>query len=515
MTQGRTECPPNEGGLDKSGAEQLPLVYLGHDLRAALAEMQAGIRLVQQLDLPESAQQLLKRCGATGDVLDRLIDQSVLVCLGQGKPDLTSPRTIRVEDLLANLSDRWAGLCAESGHVFQMWPSPDLPRSFHIDTTALDRILTNLLTNALTHTPPCQVTLFLDHDANNDSLLLEIRDQGPGLPDAVLTALRNAEPLPGGAHPSGKGFGLSAVRYLVSAMGGTCTFANAATGGAVTLLRLPLPSRPKPALGGDAEAEAGARPSLTGVSLVLVEDNPTCRILLETHFRKLGLALTSLGDGTEIIDRLSQGLRPDLLVLDDQMPGLSGLGVLNWIRENLSMAERPAVLVLTAHTTPDRALALQTAGAARVAPKQSLEAGRIGQLLRELLTTRTNPPEPTALDISTLRRLTEIAGPLAAAELLARLDEDLEQTRQGLRRAVTRVDMDGIRQHSHVLIALAGTAGAIALHDDAVRLNRFVHGAAPQDRILALATSLDHAIQDLQSAVQSMAAPSQQERPIE
>jgi hypothetical protein len=153
------------------------------------------------------------------------------------------------------------------------------------------------------------------------------------------------------------------------------------------------------------------------------------------------------------------------------------------------------------------------AGATRVEPKQSLEAGRIGQLLRDILKTRTNPLEATTLDMSTLRRLTEIAGPLAAAELLARLDEDLEQTRQGLCQAAAKIDMDGIRQHSHVLIALAGTAGAIALHDDAVRLNRFVHGAAPQDRILALAISLEGAIQDLRSAVQSMAATREQEQP--
>lgn len=511
MTQGRTESPPNGKGLDKSEADQLPLVYLGHDLRAALAEMQAGIRLVQQLDLPESAQQLLKRCGATGDILDRIIDQSVLVCLGQGRPDLTTPETIRVEDFLANLSNRWTGLGAESGHTFQLRPSLGLPRELYVDATALDRILTNLMSNALAHTPPCQVTLSIDYDANSNSLIVEIRDQGPGLPDAVLRALHDDAPLSGGAHPPGKGFGLSAVRYLVSAMGGTCSFANASSGGAMTRLHLPLPTSPTHAP--TADAEAGAPLDLTGISLILGEDNPTCRILLETHFRKLGLALTSVEDGMEIIDRFSQGLRPDLLVLDDQMPGLSGLGVLNWIRENLAVAERPAILILTAHTTPDRALALQMAGATRVEPKQSLEAGRIGQLLRDILKTRTNPLEATTLDMSTLRRLTEIAGPLAAAELLARLDEDLEQTRQGLCQAAAKIDMDGIRQHSHVLIALAGTAGAIALHDDAVRLNRFVHGAAPQDRILALAISLEGAIQDLRSAVQSMAATREQEQP--
>ncbi len=512
MIQERAECPPEGDGVDRPEAEQLPLAYLAHDLRAALAEMQAGISLVQQLDLPDSAQQLLKRCGATGVTLDRIVEQSLLVCLGQGQPGLTAPQTTRTEDFLAHLSNRWAGLGADSGHVFQLRPSPDLPRELYVDTTALDRILTNLLTNAQAHTPPCQVTLSIDYDADGDSLILEIRDQGPGLPDAVLTTLCNAKPLPGGVPPMGNGYGFSVVRHLVSAMGGTCNFANAATGGAVTVLRLPLPTRPAAAQ--VADAGAGGPPDLTGVSLLLAEDNPTCRILLETHFRKLGLALTSLGDGMEIINSLSQGLRPDLLVLDDQMPGLSGLGVLNWIRENLAATERPAVLVLTAQTTQDRALALRTAGAARVAPKQSLEAGRIGQLLREILTAKANLPEPITMDMTTLRRLTEIAGPLAAAELLARLDEDLEQTRRGLSQAVARIDMGGIRQHSHVLIALAGTAGAIALHDDAVRLNRFVHDAAPQDRILALATSLEQAIQDLQLAVQSMAATSQQEHPI-
>lgn len=511
MIKGRTASPPGEDVLDKSQSEHLPMAYLGHDLRAALAEMQAGIRLVQKLDLPESAQQLLKRFGATGDTLDRMIDQSVLVYLGQGRPGLTCIQTIRVEDLLANLSARWSGLCADSGHVFQLRPSPALPRELHIDATALDRVLTNLLTNALTHTSPCEVTLSLDFDVESESLVLEIRDQGPGLPETVLAALQDTAPSYGSERLPGTGFGFSTVCYLVSAMGGSYAFSNAATGGAVTMLSLPVPPNAKPAQAPVAPSDS--LPNLAGVSVMLGEDNPTCRLLLEAHFRKLGLTLTSFEDGTDIVDMLARGARPDLLVVDDQMPGLSGLGVLNWIGENLSKAERPAVLVFTAHTTQDRTRTLKAAGAALVEPKKVLEAGRIGKLLRDLLDTRKSPEQPTVLDMSTLRKLTEIAGPLAAAELLARLDEDLEQTWHGLCQAAAKLNMDGIRQHSHVLIALAGTAGAIGLHDDAVRLNRFVHSAEPHDRIVALANSLEQPIQDLRLAVQSMAAGNQDERP--
>jgi len=502
--------------LDNAESERLPMAYLGHDLRAALAELQAGLRLVQKLDLPESAQQVLKRFGATSDTLDRMIDQSVLVYLGQGRPGLTCTQMIRVTDLLANLSARWTGLCADSGHVFQLRPSPDLPQELYIDATALDRILTNLLTNALTHTFPCNVTLSMDFDTESEHLVLEIRDHGPGLPDTTLAALQDAESVASGARMSGKGFGLSAVCYLVSTMGGSYAFSNAATGGAVARLSLPVSRNPKPTQAPVTQSDrpqSDGPPSLADVSIMLGEDNSTCRILLEAHFRRLGMAVTSFEDGTDIIDMLSRGARPDLLVLDDQMPGLSGLGVLNWISDTLSTAERPAVLIFTAHAAPGRTHMLKAAGAALVEPKKVLDAGRIEKLLRDLLETRNNSEKPLALDMSTLSKLTEIAGPLAAAELLARLDEDLEQTWKGLLQAASTLSMDGIRQHSHVLIALAGTAGAMMLHDDAVRLNRFVHDAEPHDRIVALATSLEQAIQDLRLAVQSMAAGDRDKRP--
>jgi hypothetical protein len=71
-----------------------------------------------------------------------------------------------------------------------------------------------------------------------------------------------------------------------------------------------------------------------------------------------------------------------------------------------------------------------------------------------------------------LKDLARIAGLINAAELFARLDEDLQAARTGLIRAAALGDLAALRDHSHVLVALAGTAGEAELHDLAIRLNQ-------------------------------------------
>lgn len=124
-----------------------------------------------------------------------------------------------------------------------------------------------------------------------------------------------------------------------------------------------------------------------------------------------------------------------------------------------------------------------------------------------------SPPEPgradlrplgdttAAFDLAPLRRLRALAGEAAAAELFARLNEDLAAARLGLRRAAALGDLGALRAHSHVAIALAGTAGAMALHADAVALNELANADMAADRLPALTLALDHGLAQLAQAV--------------
>lgn len=494
----------------------LPLVLLGHDLRAALADMRAGLHLIRDFELPASEQAALKRCIASGDALARLIDQSVMVCLGQGSPGLTHPVNVNIPSFLADLQAHWAEKARETGHRFFASAAAGLPECFFMDRTALDRMLANLIANALRHTPACDVALTLRAGPSGTGLEIDLADSGPGFSDAQLAAFATGFCLPGELRRPGGGFGLQSVGYLVQSLGGRCDITNRREGGALVRLSLPLPpdqnGMPPP-----LQKTGKTRAGLAGVKVLLAEDSVAIRALVHTILTDLGAEVTVVADGISAVAALSgAACLPDVLVLDDDMPRMSGLTVLHWMTKTIPVAKRPVVLAHTCQTAPDQLDALSQAGAAAVRKKPILDPDDWETLLRALLDARAIPspapapdlptPDLAAPDFVALRRLAEIAGP-AAAELFEKLTEDLERAQRGLALAAAQTDIPGIRRHSHVLIALAGTAGATLLHGDAVQLNGLAHQGAPLERIVALAQKLDRGTADLLSAVQNIPLP--------
>ncbi len=78
-------------------------------------------------------------------------------------------------------------------------------------------------------------------------------------------------------------------------------------------------------------------------------------------------------------------------------------------------------------------------------------------------------------DAARFHRLLELAGPENAAELLARLAEDLGDARQTVEKAARVRDWPALRGSSHVLISLTGSVGALSLQDMSERLNAATH----------------------------------------
>ena len=84
-------------------------------------------------------------------------------------------------------------------------------------------------------------------------------------------------------------------------------------------------------------------------------------------------------------------------------------------------------------------------------------------------------PLPDRFDSARFLRLIDIAGPSLAPTLLDQLVEDLDTCHRHLVAAIARSDWSGMRQASHDLISLAGSAGADTLHDLARSVNASAH----------------------------------------
>lgn len=122
---------------------------------------------------------------------------------------------------------------------------------------------------------------------------------------------------------------------------------------------------------------------------------------------------------------------------------------------------------------------------------------------RLLPSTKGDPETGLLGDGATLRDILVLAGPAIAPRLLAQIAADLTQTADQLRPALAQRDWPLIRAHSHVLISVTGTIGAMGLHAEACRLNTAAH-LRDEAQTAALAPALMHDLSRLIALIDAM-----------
>jgi two-component system, OmpR family, sensor histidine kinase KdpD len=113
-----------------------------------------------------------------------------------------------------------------------------------MDFVLMEQVLTNLLANAATHTPPNTRVEISGRMAGNH-LILEISDRGPGLPADELERIFDLFHRLPNAKPGGTGLGLAIVRGFIEAQGGRVKAANRAGGGTVFIISMPADDPPE------------------------------------------------------------------------------------------------------------------------------------------------------------------------------------------------------------------------------------------------------------------------------
>jgi two-component system aerobic respiration control sensor histidine kinase ArcB len=227
-------------------------------------------------------------------------------------------------------------------------------------------------------------------------------------------------------------------------------------------------------LDADNEADADAAlPDLSGLRILVAEDNQTNRLILRQMLEGMGAAPVFAEDGAEALAALDAGPF-DIGLIDIEMPRVSGLEAMRAMRQRTdSVAEMPLV-ALTAYVLRDNREAIYAAGADGIIGKPVSSPEEFGRAILRYAGRPTGQPEPedvlagptddalfgVKMDDAKLDDLLEVAGPDGARELLARLDEDLCAVRDGLDRGVAERSVALIREKTHILIAISGSIGA-------------------------------------------------------
>jgi len=233
------------------------------------------------------------------------------------------------------------------------------------DRQRLKQVLLNLLSNAVKYNRDGgEVAVFCGPGANG-RLRLSVRDTGPGIPTRLLDRLFEPfERLGADNGPvEGTGLGLALSRQFVELMGGEIGVETGEGEGSLFWVELEPASCPQEDTGDSPElAHATASPDHPPRRLLLIEDNlANLKVLQSVMSRRPDVELMPAITGGMGLE-LARKHEPDLILLDQHLPDLSGTDVLHRLKADPVTRAIP-VIVVTADATPRRANRMLDLGA--------------------------------------------------------------------------------------------------------------------------------------------------------
>jgi two-component system, chemotaxis family, CheB/CheR fusion protein len=323
------------------------LAAASHDLRQPLQTLALLQGLLAKIVEGERAQKLVARIDETlsaiSGMLNTLLDINQIEA-GTVHADMAS---FPVDALLGRLKDEFT-YPAQSKRIALRVVSCGL--SIHSDQRLLEQILRNLLSNAIKYTKCGKVLLGCRR--RQGLLSIEVWDTGIGIPDVELHAIfeeYHQLDNPARERSRGLGLGLSIVQRLGRLLDHRVRVRSWPGKGSVFAVEIMLtpggvapnaePDRNDLASGPVADVHPDG-------TILIVEDDPEVRELLELFLKGEGYRTTISPDGIGALDLVARGdVRPDLVLADYNLPnGMDGLEVITKLRKKLDR-EIPAIIL--------------------------------------------------------------------------------------------------------------------------------------------------------------------------
>ena len=220
------------------------------------------------------------------------------------------------------------------------------------DRTRFKQVLLNLLSNAVKYNRPHGAVTVSTEIGDGGMLLLSVKDTGVGIAEDVHDDVFNAFTRFSGNQTDveGTGIGLTITKKLVEVMKGRIGFFSTVGEGSTFWVEIPLSVEKSPILESasftrNEEREMLMSEDTAGRTVLYVEDNPANLKLIEMLVKRVpGVSLIS-AHNAEIGVVMVEEHKPDLILMDINLPGMSGIEALKKIRENPELADIPAAAI--------------------------------------------------------------------------------------------------------------------------------------------------------------------------
>lgn len=279
-------------------------------------------------------------------LIEELLD---IAKIEAGRLELNRTR-VHLPDLIRQISGIFQETARKKNLAFRIEPLTKLPNWVMVDEKRLRQIVINVLANAFRYTDTGGVTLRIGW--RNQVATIEVEDTGIGIADGDLERIWNPFERGRGQIPYGTGLGLTITRLLIEMLGGDITVESTPGVGSLFRIKLYLAKVPAHAHPSLADSEPAAASLVGGAyegrrrMIMIVDDDPAHLSLMQAYLEPQGFNTVALKSVEAAQEQLAE-IRPDLFLLDIDMPGQTGWDLLRWLRTNGHPAT--PVMILSGH----------------------------------------------------------------------------------------------------------------------------------------------------------------------
>ena len=440
------------------------LAVVSHELRTPLNGVMGVVQLLDDGSLGEAQRRHLATAAASGETLIALVDTILEYARLEASAETLEPRNFRLDQLIETAAELMRPQALGKGLTFDLACDAQVHASVHGDPVRLNRILLNLIGNAVKFTPSGGIAVAAAAERHDDHVLLRItvRDTGigiaPDMHERIFEDFVQADDSIARRF-GGTGLGLAIARRLARLMRGRLTVASTPGAGSTFSFEVPL------GLAASGVAQGALPPPSRPRRVLLVDDDPVNCEVGEAILKRLGHHPTIARNGASAV-ALARDRSFDVILMDLHMPDMDGVEAATRIGA-LDLPDVPRIIAVTADVSSSARERLLEAGIVRIISKPILVGA-----LREAIEDDPEA-EPAAaqlaagalIDRQFLDDQRELLGPTQIAKLHHLLQATSDRLIADIVSAAAAGDHKQLARSAHQLGSAAGALGLVRLFE--------------------------------------------------